>query len=80
MEYVKSGYSLRRWIIEYRNYYNDAGHQHMRGYLESSLNVYIDFFKTGQVKPFYFKNPYSDNLEVLIPLLIGSLDKRGYSK
>ncbi len=73
MEYVKSGYSLRRWIVEYRNYYNDAVHQHMRGYLEGTLNVYIDYFKTGQVKPFYLKNPYSDDLEELIRLLEASI-------
>lgn len=72
-EYVKSGYSLRRWIIEYRNYYNDAGHQHMKGYLEQSLNTYIHFFKTGEAKFFYDKNPYSSKLQELIPLLETSI-------
>jgi hypothetical protein len=69
MEYVKSGYSLRRWIIEYRNYYNDGNHEHMKGYLEQSLNTYIHYFKTGETKFFYDKNPYSSKLQELIPLL-----------
>jgi len=69
MEYVKSGYNLRRWIIEYRNYYDDGNHEHMKGYLERSLNTYIHFFKTGEVKYFYDKNPYSNKLMELIPLL-----------
>jgi hypothetical protein len=73
MEYVKSGYSLKKWIIEYRNYYNDGNHEHMKGYLEQSLNTYIHFFKTGEAKFFYDKNPYSSNLQELIPLLETSI-------
>ncbi len=69
MEYVKSGYSLKKWIIEYRNYYNDGNHEHMKGYLEQSLNTYIHYFKTGETKFFYDKNPYSSNLHELILLL-----------
>lgn len=69
LEYVKSGYSLRKWIIEYRNYYNDGNHEHMKGYLEQSLNTYIHFFKTCEAKFFYGENPYSNNLQELIPLL-----------
>lgn len=69
MEYVKSGYSLKKWIIEYRNYYNDGNHEHMKGYLEQSLNTYIHYFKTGEAKFFYGENPYSNNLQELIPLL-----------
>jgi hypothetical protein len=68
-EYVKSGYSLRRWIIEYKNYYNDGNHEHMKGYLERALNTYIHYFKTGEIKFFYDKNPYSSNLDELIKLL-----------
>jgi hypothetical protein len=68
-EYVKSGYSLRRWIVEYRNYYNDGNHEHMKGYLERALNTYIHYFKTGEPKFFYDKNPYSSNLDELIKLL-----------
>ena len=73
MEYVKSGYSLKKWIIEYRNYYNDGNHEHMKGYLEQSLNTYIHFFKTGEAKFFYDKNPYSSNLQELILLLETSI-------
>ncbi len=69
LEYVKSGYSLKKWIIEYRNYYNDGNHEHMKGYLEQALNTYIHYFKTGEAKFFYDKNPYSSNLKELIPLL-----------
>ncbi len=72
-EYVKSGYSLKKWIIEYRNYYNDGNHEHMKGYLEQSLNTYIHFFKTGEAKFFYDKNPYSSNLQELILLLETSI-------
>lgn len=72
-EYVKSGYSLKKWIIEYRNYYNDGNHEHMRGYLERALNTYIHYFKTGESKFFYDKNPYSSNLQELIPLLETSI-------
>lgn len=68
-EYVRSGYSLKKWIIEYRNYYNDGNHEHMKGYLEQALNTYIHFFKTGEAKFFYGENPYSNNLQELIPLL-----------
>lgn len=68
-EYVKSGYSLRRWIIEYRNYYNDGNHEHMKGYLERALNTYIHYYKTNEAKFFYDKNPYSNNLNELIKLL-----------
>ena len=69
LEYVKSGYSLKKWIIEYQNYYNDGNHEHMKGYLEQSLNTYIHYFKTGETKFFYDKNPYSNHLQELIPLL-----------
>ena len=68
-EYVRSGYSLKKWIIEYRNYYNDGNHEHMKGYLEQALNTYIHFFKTGEAKFFYGENPYSNKLQELIPLL-----------
>ncbi len=68
-EYVSSGYSLRRWIIEYRNYYNDGNHRHMEGYLEQSLNTYIHYFKTSEINHFYDKNPYSGDLIKLIDML-----------
>jgi hypothetical protein len=73
MEYVKSGYSLKKWIIEYRNYYDDGNHEHMKGYLEQALNTYIHFFKTGEAKFFYGENPYSNILQELIPLLESSI-------
>ena len=74
-EYVSSGYSLRRWIIEYRNYYNDGNHRHMKGYLEQSLNTYIHYFKTSEIKYFYDKNPYSSDLNKLIGLLEDAIKK-----
>lgn len=69
IEYVKSGYSLKKWIIEYRNYYNDGYHKHMNGYLELALNFYIHFFKTNEIKSFFDEQAYSDDLQELIVLL-----------
>lgn len=74
-EYVSSGYSLRRWIIEYRNYYNDGNHRHMEGYLEQALNTYIHYFKTSEIKYFYEKNPYSGDLNKLINMLEDAIKK-----
>jgi hypothetical protein len=74
-EVVDAGYDLKRFMRGYIRYYNRPGYAHLRGSLETTLNMLLHFIQTGEEWKHFRTLPYGNKALPLVSRLILELRK-----
>jgi hypothetical protein len=72
---VQAGYDLKRFMRGYIRYYKRPGYGHLRGALETTLNMLIHYIRTGEEWKHFRTLPYGYDALPLVSLLILELRK-----
>lgn len=74
-EVVYAGYDLKRFMRGYIRYYKRPGYEHLRGSLETTLNMLLHFIQTGDEWKHFRTLPFGNEALLLVSLLILELRK-----